>query len=79
MLECFWIGGEGSSIGELATNIENKTRPRSIQVKASNIRNMTKPKDQNKTKTKTKNRQSTSRAADQVINVTTYEFGTKLN
>ena len=79
MLECFWTGGEGSSIGELATNIENKTRPRSIQVKASNIRNMTRPKDQNKTKTKTKNRQSTSRAADQVINVTTYEFGTKLN
>ena len=56
--------------------VENKTRPRPIQV---NIRNMTRPKDQNKTKTKTTNRQSTSRAADQVVNVTTYEFGTKLN
>ena len=79
MLECFWTGGEGGSIGELATNIENKTSPRPIQVKASNIRNMTRPKDQNKTKTKTKNRQSTSKTDDQAINVTTYEFGTKLN
>ena len=77
MLECFWTGGEGSSIGELATNIENKTRPRPIQVKASNIRNMTRPKDQSKTKTKLG--QSTSRATDQVINVMTYEFETKLN